>query len=837
MKKLINRKGKLGAAGLSLVELIISIAILAVVGTAIGGAMYVSSRSYTKGSSEVSVQEEAQVAANLICDWLVDATAVNPNDPNDLSAGFVDSTTAGVLSELWIYHPEGNDEMIIHVYQSGTNLMYDASKYVDPNNHSAGTTAVSGGVLASNLKPGASVGFFTTFGKDRNVRISLDFEVNNRTYHAATDSTSRNHDFVATDGAVVAGTPTLTLDLPKTTIGGEVVYYCVLEPGQNSSRGADFTFTATLHGTDVSSASISVSPATSSGDTTIALSNGPANNVKNVTVGCTDTASTAGVYTFTGTASNGTAPTVKCYVLIRRATKCVFSHSTASVSPSTPSGITNGMAGCVYNVETVDLGVQNGARVNAGKFDMSPYNYQDPSEVKFFYRIYDSASSTYVDASSYVNATEVTSGTPSVQVTLANSIPSDLYVIAVSTHSGAITPSSLNYNVSWGYDDSVSPAVPCVKNKVSAILRGAGNATPNFTYTGTSNNNQAYFAVLKITGGESPYDFSGGGINRNTPAFRIATIDPDYIARLKTRIQGMYSSQTWSTTYSHLSFWNVMYYRVINSDGSYGAWQMYVVSNWSGGNIEEIANSQELLKMTGDETSCFDLDKNYQVKLALEVFYDHTRISNDSSTTTVTASKPYVYDPVSDKFKGNTYTSGNPYVYDLSVNHTGGDNGQVFAVYIQSLRLDSYQLPVSLEYQDSEGNWHTVTDTNITNNIKTAKWMQGSFNYYGDTINRVVLDDAEGTTFPLGGYNENNYYNHNTTVQLIELDNNIRSRLDTNTLYRISYTTVYKEYETIDPGTPGYSNGSTSNLQPHTYHLSDPSGTSGYIYFQTTGHA
>ena len=33
MKKLINRKGKLGAAGLSLVELIISIAILAVVGS------------------------------------------------------------------------------------------------------------------------------------------------------------------------------------------------------------------------------------------------------------------------------------------------------------------------------------------------------------------------------------------------------------------------------------------------------------------------------------------------------------------------------------------------------------------------------------------------------------------------------------------------------------------------------------------------------------------------------------------------------------------------------------------------------------------------------------
>ena len=79
MKKLRG----IGTAGLTLVELIISMAILAVVGIAVGGAMYVSSRSYTRGASEVNVQEEAQVASNLICDWIIDATSVNPDLIND----------------------------------------------------------------------------------------------------------------------------------------------------------------------------------------------------------------------------------------------------------------------------------------------------------------------------------------------------------------------------------------------------------------------------------------------------------------------------------------------------------------------------------------------------------------------------------------------------------------------------------------------------------------------------------------------------------------------------------------------------------------------------------
>ena len=74
MKKLREFFSGIDSAGLSFIELIITVAIMGVVGTTIAGAMYVSSRSYTRGAAEVNVQEEAQTALNLISDWVMDAS-------------------------------------------------------------------------------------------------------------------------------------------------------------------------------------------------------------------------------------------------------------------------------------------------------------------------------------------------------------------------------------------------------------------------------------------------------------------------------------------------------------------------------------------------------------------------------------------------------------------------------------------------------------------------------------------------------------------------------------------------------------------------------------------
>lgn len=88
-------------AGLSLVELIITIAILAVVGTAIGQFVLVGLNSYKHANNEVSVQQEAQMAMNQMTDVIID-TAGSVNcyvytaggsfwlGPTDSGAGFDD---------------------------------------------------------------------------------------------------------------------------------------------------------------------------------------------------------------------------------------------------------------------------------------------------------------------------------------------------------------------------------------------------------------------------------------------------------------------------------------------------------------------------------------------------------------------------------------------------------------------------------------------------------------------------------------------------------------------------------------------------------------------------
>ena len=59
-------------SGLTLVELVVTIAILAVASTAIMGFLTVSTRQYGKGNNEVSLQYEAQLASNQLMNLILD---------------------------------------------------------------------------------------------------------------------------------------------------------------------------------------------------------------------------------------------------------------------------------------------------------------------------------------------------------------------------------------------------------------------------------------------------------------------------------------------------------------------------------------------------------------------------------------------------------------------------------------------------------------------------------------------------------------------------------------------------------------------------------------------
>lgn len=61
--------------GLTLVELLCSIAILSVLAAAVGSVLVVSAKNYQRGTSEINLQQEAQLTANQIADLIIDTTA------------------------------------------------------------------------------------------------------------------------------------------------------------------------------------------------------------------------------------------------------------------------------------------------------------------------------------------------------------------------------------------------------------------------------------------------------------------------------------------------------------------------------------------------------------------------------------------------------------------------------------------------------------------------------------------------------------------------------------------------------------------------------------------
>ena len=616
--KLFKKKGILGSAGLSLVELLISMAILAVVGTAIGGAMYVSSRSYTRGSSEVNVQEEAQVASNLISDWLLDATSV----------------TQTSTSNLTIVHPEGNDTVEIFIRVSGGNLVYDAKRN--------GTAFATDQILASYV---TGVAFNSTFDTDRNVKISMDFKVNDRTYHSVTDSTSRNQDFISTSGGSSGGRPIISFDIAP--VSGH--FYVMLEPGMNATTITEaklFTFKTTVYGVDPADLELSVDnggslvPIGSSSWTDVTLGDCPIKVKRDAddscvyTVQCSssNTAHNGGDLKFTATnVTNSLSDTKQVTIAIRRVNDINFtSHELAF-----PGGEdAQGKLGCEYPVMNLNLNVQNEASFGSANFDRGLYAYKDPTVINYYYRM--KVGSNYVDASSYVNAVEVKTGlNPSVQIKLAADLPDDLYVIAVATHSGSLAAGSTPYNVT--FPDATLGEV--VGNKVTAIT-GTG-----FTYTG-SVAEWDWFKIAKGTGGSPNIVNVGSGFQRGSSHFKMGELsDAAYqevmaymnshggITNFKFVCSFKYEPVDHSSPLSPLNVLNVYGGSGFKTD--YGLWG----TNGTSGN-------QTLL------TSLFDCDKSYKVYVYFDLIDTRTWTSVKQYTGegTLNAVEQYVYDTNNKEF-------------------------------------------------------------------------------------------------------------------------------------------------------------------------------------------
>lgn len=150
--------------GLSLVELICAVAIFAVIGTAVGGIMVVTANSYTNGTNEVSLQQEAQLTANQIADLLIDTTAEVQYDGTSLTVQRVDKTytITYAASESKLYYVES-----------------------DAAGHTSGVQLLAENVTEFSVDT-------TDFATRGNARVRLKFEKDDRAFESWYTVAARN---------------------------------------------------------------------------------------------------------------------------------------------------------------------------------------------------------------------------------------------------------------------------------------------------------------------------------------------------------------------------------------------------------------------------------------------------------------------------------------------------------------------------------------------------------------------------------------------------------------------------------------------------------------------
>lgn len=193
--KLFSKRRKGNNKGFSLVELVCAVAILGIVLTAVGSAMVASAQSYSKGTYEIDVQQEAQTTTNLIGNLIVDAVTAQVTVP-DVNTKVLEVNNGKTIYKITFDKNSGS----LNYYEQDIT-----------------TGAEATGLLAQNVTD-FDVNL-DDFEAHNNAEVYLAVEKSERVYEATYNTTSRNGDSESTGVA----------DEAKIIIEGDVV----LEPGQS----------------------------------------------------------------------------------------------------------------------------------------------------------------------------------------------------------------------------------------------------------------------------------------------------------------------------------------------------------------------------------------------------------------------------------------------------------------------------------------------------------------------------------------------------------------------------------------------------------------------------
>lgn len=196
--------------GFTLVELIIAVAILAIVTLAVCGFIVVGSRSYTSANTDIMLQQDAQLALNQISDVIIDTTdsisyGVRAGG-GDMQLVLKDSEFGGEATEkclavinkneagstndnisYWFYWSKDDETIYFNKVDAYSSTM-STSEIKSAFEDAADQTKVS--ILAQHVTD-FSVDL-TQFEANRVVMLSVTFENGNRVYSTSNNVTVRN---------------------------------------------------------------------------------------------------------------------------------------------------------------------------------------------------------------------------------------------------------------------------------------------------------------------------------------------------------------------------------------------------------------------------------------------------------------------------------------------------------------------------------------------------------------------------------------------------------------------------------------------------------------------
>lgn len=329
------KRSKKDNRGLTLVELICAIAIMGVIGAAVGGVMVVSAKNFQRGTGEIELQQEAQLTANQIADLVIDSTAE------------VQYTEAAGGDRTLIMQKTDREYVVSYV-AAAMEIRY--SEYII-NMDGTKTLVAANQLMAQNvIRFQADVSAFADNGT---MQLTLGFLKGDRSYESTFTITARNGLLSVSSGDAAA---TITTE-PQ----------IVLEPNQT------YTLGASVVGPSDTSVTWSMSGNT---DSNTRLERQPTGEW-NITIGNDETASAITLLVMTNVKrEDGVTPLAQqtVNVLVRRVTGV-----TLNVSLESGSALA---AGAVYKIDAVVNGTNLDRLLGVACDD----DYIDPRRVEWGYQ-------------------------------------------------------------------------------------------------------------------------------------------------------------------------------------------------------------------------------------------------------------------------------------------------------------------------------------------------------------------------------------------------------------------------------------------------------------------